>query len=68
MDLSFHGAIAPGLLKSSEQGVFVTLEMLGKIGQWTGEGTFPPSWPSRIPLANDAEELSRQACALGNFR
>ena len=69
VDVPFDGAIAPGLLKSGEESVFVALEVPGKIGERTGQGGALPSWPSgRILFADHAEELSRQTGASGDLR
>jgi hypothetical protein len=69
VDVSFHGAVAPGLLKGGEQGPFVSLKMRGKIGERTGTGSLLPSRPSgRILFADHAEEFPRQTGALGDLR
>ena len=50
MNLSFHGAVAPGLLKSGEQGLFVVLKMPGKTGKWTGGGRTLARLAKRLDL------------------
>ncbi len=51
VDLAFDWPVTPRLLKCREEGVFVALKIVGKIGEWASSGGCQPSLPrSRIFL------------------
>ena len=69
MNLAFDWAVAPGLLKSSQNGFFVAAEMLGEVCQRACGSSIAPTQPrGAVPLSDDAAELARQRGACGDLR
>ena len=69
VDVSFYWAVAPGLLKRSEEGSLIAAEMFCKTGQRTSDGGLASQRPScSIPFSNNAAEFSCRGRNGGDLR
>ena len=68
VNMTFDWPVAPWMLKGGEDGGLVLAEVLCEAGQQARFGVFFPFLPcNRIPLPNDANELSCQRSTGSDF-